>query len=390
MAPAAPGGGGLRFQVAWSAAAVHTTRATNGCAQTMNIVYGVSGEGLGHVFEAVEVATRLKGEGHNVRVLTYGERACALLRDFNPTRIAGINLHFNREGMSLVDTTLGNLGIFPFYLRNWRRLRRELAAFRPDAFITAYEPFSTFASHALGTPLISMDNQNELLHVRPAPEARTFGLRLVQLATRVCTYGAAHYVVKSFEKPENCERNVHFVSPVIQTVIRRLEPTTGQHVLVYLTKPNAELIGVMKTMSESFLVYCNNRVGEDGNISYRAPGEGYLRDLCACKAIIGTTGFSLIADAIYLRKPYYGVPLRKQFEQTHNARFLGRSGLGEFSEKPSRQDLERFLASLPTYRERLARYRFDPQEQVEVLLGLLREVGPRPAAGPPEEAGVPR
>jgi len=356
----------------------------------MNIVYGVSGEGLGHVFEAVEIATRLKGEGHNVRMLTYGERACTLLRDFNPTRIAGITLHFNRDGMSLFDTTLGNLGIFPFFLRNWRRLRWELAAFQPDAFITAYEPFSTFASHALGRPLISMDNQNELLHVRPAPDMRTFGLKLVQLATRVCTYGAAHYVVKSFEKHESRASNVHFVSPVIQTVIRRLEPTAGRHVLVYLTKPNAELIGVMKAMRESFVVYCNNRIGEDGNISYRAPGEGYLRDLSSCKAIIGTTGFSLIADAIFLRKPYYGVPLRKQFEQTHNARFLGRSGLGEFSEKPSRQDLEGFLANLPAYRERLARYRFDPDEQVDVLLGILREVAPSPAGKPSEEAGVAR
>jgi len=344
----------------------------------MNIVYGVSGEGLGHVFEAVEVATRLRAEGHHVRVLTYGERACALLKDFDPTPIAGIGLHFNRDGMSLVDTTLRNLGIFPFYLRNWRRLRRELTAFRPDAFITAYEPFSTFASHALGRPLISMDNQNELLHVRPAPGSRTFGLKLVQLATRVCTYGAAHYVVKSFDKPDHCGANVHFVSPVIQSVIRRIEPTEGPHVLVYLTKPNAELIGILKTMPEPFIVYCNSRVGEDGNISYRAPGEGYLRDLGSCKAIIGTTGFSLIADAIYLRKPYYGVPLRKQFEQTHNAHFLSRSGLGEFSERPTADDLRRFLGGLATYRQRLHRHRLDPDEQVRVLLRLLREVAPGP------------
>ena len=355
----------------------------------MKIVYGVSGEGLGHVFEAVEVAARLQQEGHAVKVLTYGDRACAMLKDFNPTRIAGIHLHFKRDGMSLFDTTSRNLGIIPFYLRNWRRLRRELTAFQPDAFITAYEPFSMLASHALGRPLISMDNQNELLHVRLPREYRTFGLKLVQLATRACTYGAAHYVVKSFHKPDRCAKNIHFVSPVIQTVIRRLEPRIGQHVLVYLTKPNPDLVGIMKTMHETFVVYCNNRIGEDGNISYRAPGDGYLRDLCGCKAIIGTTGSSLIADAIYLKKPYYGVPLRKQFEQTHNAHFLSQSGLGEFSENPSVDDLTRFLANLPAYRERLARYQFDPEEQVEVLLGLLREVGSGASCSPARVSGVP-
>jgi len=352
----------------------------------MNIVYGVSGEGLGHVFEAVEIATRLRKEGHTVKVLTYGDRACTLLKDFSPTRIAGIHLHFKREGMSLFDTTLKNLGIFPYFIWNWRRLKRELAAFQPDVFITAYEPFSTYAAHALEKPLVSMDNQNELLRLRHQPERGTFALKLAQLATRVCTFGAAHYVVKSFHKPDQCEENVHFVSPVIQSVIKRLQPRIGEHVLVYLTKPNPDLIDVLKTMDESFVVYCNNRIGEDGNISYRAPGDGYLRDLCDCKAIIGTTGFSLIADAVYLGKPYFGVPLRKQFEQTHNARFLSRSGFGEVSENPTARDLEQFLANLPAYRERLAQYRLDPDEQVEVLLEVIGEVSaefarPTPGVG---------
>jgi uncharacterized protein (TIGR00661 family) len=370
--------GRLAFLIAQAAPDVHTTHALDESTKTMNIVYGVSGEGLGHVFEAVEIAARLQEEGHTVKMLTYGDRACALLKDFSPTRIAGIHLQFKREGMSLFDTAWRNLGIFPFYLRNWRRLRRELAAFQPHAFITAYEPFTTFASHALRKPLISMDNQNELLYLRLASEPRTFALKLAQLATRVCTYGASHYVVKSFHRPDGCKKNVHFVSPVIQGVIRRLQPKVGQHVLVYLTKPNPDLVDVLKTMPETFVVYCNSRIGEDGNISYRAPGDGYLRDLCECKAIIGTTGFSLIADAIYLKKPYYGVPLRKQFEQTYNAHFLGRSGLGEFSETPSARDLSRFLANLPAYRERLARYHLNPDEQVEVLLDVLGKVARSP------------
>jgi len=108
----------------------------------MNIVYGVSGEGLGHVFEAIEIASRLKREGHNVRVLTYGDRAYNSLAAFNPTRIEGVHLYFNSEGMSLFDTVFKNLRIFPFYVRNWRRLRRELLEFRPDVFITSPSAWS--------------------------------------------------------------------------------------------------------------------------------------------------------------------------------------------------------------------------------------------------------
>ena len=55
----------------------------------MKIVYGVSGEGLGHVFEAIEMVTRLKREGHSVKVLTFGDRAMHALAAFSPTRIEG-------------------------------------------------------------------------------------------------------------------------------------------------------------------------------------------------------------------------------------------------------------------------------------------------------------
>jgi uncharacterized protein (TIGR00661 family) len=337
----------------------------------MKVVYGVAGEGLGHVFEAIEIIDRLRREGHAVKVLTFGERACASLQAFGPTRIEGVHLYTNAKGFSLAATFARNLRIFPFYLRHWRRLRREIEAFEPDVFVTAYEPFTTLVAHVLRRPLISMDNQNELLHLPPGGEPPTFALRLVQLATRICTYGADYYLVKSLAKPACHEPRVRFVSPIIQSRIRQLVPRDGAHVLVYLTKPNPDLIGVLRSLEETFFVYCHNRVGDEGNVHYRAQGEGFLRDLQDCKAIIGTTGFSLISDSIYLRKPYFGVPLRKQFEQTHNARFLRNSGLGTSSETPTADELRRFLAGLPAYRERLARYRLDPTEQEETLLALL-------------------
>jgi uncharacterized protein (TIGR00661 family) len=285
--------------------------------------------------------------------------------------------------MSLFDTVVKNLRIFPFYLRNWGRLRRELREFRPDAFITAYEPFSMVASHVFRRPLISMDNQNELLYIRAPRGTNMFAFWLARLATRVCTFGARYYIVKSFKKPEGGGERVRFVSPIIQKEIRSLSPVAGDHVLVYLTKENPELIGILKSMHETFAVYCNNRVGEDGNISYRAQGATFVRDLSGCKAIIGTTGFSLIADSIFLKKPYFGVPLRKQFEQTHNAHFLTQSGLGEYSENATRGELERFLADLPRYRARLCAYQLDPAEQEETLVGLLRQIASGQASSVP-------
>jgi uncharacterized protein (TIGR00661 family) len=337
----------------------------------MNIVYGVSGEGLGHVFEAIQVIGRLRAEGHVVKVLTYGDRACESLATFAPTRIEGVHLCFDERGMSVPATARRNLPIFPFYLRHGRRLRRELEAFRPDVFLTAYEPYTTIMAHVLKKPLVSMDNQNELLHLRPPAGTDLFGFRLVQLATFVATRGAVEYVIKSFLKAADPGPHLHYVSPVIQDEIRAIHPTADGPVLVYLTKPNPELVAVLRTLPGTFVVYCHNQVGSEGNVVHRAQGPTFLADLARAPAIIGTTGFSLIADAIYLRKPYFGVPLKRQFEQTYNAQFLARAGFGAFSESPTREELAGFLGGLPAYRERLAGLRFDPAEQEETLLRIL-------------------
>jgi uncharacterized protein (TIGR00661 family) len=348
----------------------------------MNIVYGVSGEGLGHVFEAREVAALLRRDGHAVKILTYGDRACRSLAEFQPTRIGGIEMFFTARGLSLNRTFWGNLRTFRFYLGGGRRrVMREIADFQPDVFITAYEPFTTLAAHRFHRPLISMDNQNELRHLPRPRGADPFAFHLARIATRIVTWGAAAYIVKTFDRRPRGDAREHLVSPIIQNEIRTLRPSLGDHVLVYLTKPNPRLLEVLKTLGERFVVYCQNRVGEEANLVFRAQGPSYPRNLGDCKAIIGTTGFSLIADSIYLKKPYFGVPLKKQFEQTHNAHFLRDSGLGEFSENPSRADLEGFLGRLPVYRERLAGFDLDPAEQENTLRAILERMGRERGAG---------
>jgi uncharacterized protein (TIGR00661 family) len=337
----------------------------------MKIVYGVSGDGLGHVFEAREIARMLQDDGHVVKVLTYGERALENLAAFSPTRIGGVQQVYGPDGLSLPKTFRRNFRVFPFYFRHGRRLLRELAEFQPDVFLTAFEPFTTLAAHQLRKPLVSMDNQNELRDLERPPEADAFAFHLTRLVTRIVTYGAADYIVKTYHRRARPAGRMHPVAPIIQQEIRRLRPTDGEHVLVYLTKENPPLLEVLKTVEQSFIVYCLNRVGADGNLTFRRQGPAFLRDLESCKAIIGTTGFSLIGDAIYLKKPYFGVPLKGQFEQAYNGRFLAESGLGACAERPTREQLGHFLSRLPAYRAKLLDYDLDPAEQEQTLRRVL-------------------
>ena len=189
-------------------------------------------------------------------------------------------------------------------------------------FLTAYEPFTMVASHLFGRPLISMDNQNELLHIAPPEGTNLFNFLLARAATALCTQGAMFYVVKSFATRTRSTSRVRFVSPIIQQEIRRLKPSKGRHIFAYLTKPNPQLEGIMHSRTSSSSCTATTGWGEEGQHLLPRSGRHVPLRPGRCKAIIATTGFSLIADSIFLKKPYLGVPLKGQFEQTHNARFL--------------------------------------------------------------------
>ena len=340
----------------------------------MRIIYGVSGEGSGHVFEAIEVASFLEQHGHTVKIFTYGNRAVAILEQyFDTTCIKGISLYFNSKGLSLPQTILKNTDCLSFYFKNSRRLRRDIKDFNPDIFITAYEPFTTLMSHFMHKPLISVDNQNDLLYVPKPNKASWFQFHLVRFATKICTYGATEYVIKSFRHDLKSRSNIHFVSPLIQKGILDLKSTNGSHILVYLTKPNDMFINTLRTIPEDFIVYCNTQTERRGNVTFKTSGPAFLADLSTCKAIMGTAGFSLINDAMYLKKPYFAVPLKKQFEQIYNAQFLESAGIGSYSENPTREDVETFLVNLDRYRDRLDQIDIRPFDQIKTILSLVEK-----------------
>jgi UDP-N-acetylglucosamine:LPS N-acetylglucosamine transferase len=94
------------------------------------------------------------------------------------------------------------------------------------------------------------------------------------------------------------------------------------------------------------------------------------QELAGCKATIGTSGLSFITEAIWLKKPFFGVPLKGEFEQTANSMFIKEAGLGDFAEHPSREEIGAFCAGLDGYRAAMAEFRFDPDAAGKALLEL--------------------
>src|SRR5207302_1375663 len=113
---------------------------------------------------------------------------------------------------------------------------------------------------------------------------------------------------------------------------------TGDHVLVYQTSASdAGLLPTLGQMPEyKFFIYGLKR-NDQKSKKNAVPAncfvkefseQGFVDDLATSQAVVCNGGLSLIGEALYLGKPIMSVPVRNQFEQLMNARYLEKLGYG--------------------------------------------------------------
>ena len=89
---------------------------------------------------------------------------------------------------------------------------------------------------------------------------------------------------------------------------------------------------------ETFRVYGYDREAQDGNLHYRPfSKEGFMSDLASSKAVMATAGFTLMSEALWLKKPMLALPMAGQFEQQLNGHCLEQMGLGKNARNPRRK-----------------------------------------------------
>ena len=170
---------------------------------------------------------------------------------------------------------------------------------------------------------------------------------------------------------------------ILRDQILNAAVTDGDHILVYQTSPSFHsLLPALQAMDGyRFKVYGLNKSEIHGNVSLHTFSEdGFIADLAGCRAVIANGGFTLMSEAVYLRKPVLSVPVGKQFEQVLNGHYLYRLGYGESWDTLDADTITHFLANVPRYRENLASYRQDGNRE---LFDALDEALPLLAAGQP-------
>ena len=346
----------------------------------MKILYGVTGEGMGHATRSRVVLDHLV-EKHEVQVVVSGRAHGYLSRAFPSLKvheIHGLTMVYEdnrvRKARTAYEVLRGIVHV-PENLETMRRIRHD---FGPEVCIADFESLAYLFAKEHGLPVLSIDNMQIINRCRhngiKIPDEERGAWRLARAFVKAKLPGCDHYFITTFFFPEVRRKRTSLHPPILRRPIldARAGATRGEHVLVYQTSDtHTELVPLLRKLPHRFVVYGYKRSESVGNVTLKDfSEEGFVEDLATCRAVVAGGGFSLMGEAIYLGKPLYSIPLRGQFEQTLNALYLEKLGYGEYHPQLTGKSLDRFLESADDYAEALSEWRQDGNHH---LLSALDE-----------------
>lgn len=336
----------------------------------MRILYGVTGEGMGHATRSKVVCEHLVRRGHKVKIVVSGRAHAFLAKSFpDVVEIKGLTIRYVDNRMDR-DGTLGRnvLAAPDLFATNVAKYLDMVKDFAPDCVVSDFDSFAYLFAKRHGLPILSIDNQQIISRCKLDPEVKKgqrVDYQLTKGFIRAKLPGCDHYLVTTFFHPpirKKYQGDTELVPPILRKIIldAKKKAHFGNHVLVYQTSASdKELIPTLSSIgNEKFIIYGLRRNAIVDNCTLKDFSEdGFVKDLASAKAVVTNGGLSLIGEALYLGKPIFSVPVRNQFEQVLNARYLEILGYGLEAPKIDAQLLRLFLDEHHRYAGRVAKHR---------------------------------
>ena len=358
----------------------------------MKILYGVVGEGMGHATRSKVVLEHLVDAGHRVKVVASGRAHGFLSKSFDDVvEIQGLTMQYREGAFDRDASLLRNVLMSPkMVLENAQAYFDEVRGFAPEMVLSDFDSFAHLFARRHRLPIVSIDNQ-QIIHRCKHDRAIKDGMGIDFAGTKAFVTaklpGCDHYLITSFFFPKVRDKFAHnttLVPPILRKPILEARATRGDHVLVYQTSASdQQLLPTLKKLkNRSFVVYGLRRDAlEDNCVIKDFSEEGFVKDLASCRAVVTNGGLSLLHEAIYLGKPVFSVPVRHQFEQEMNARYLEKLGYGLGAPFIQADTLEWFLQQENRYVEALRSHKQRGNEEMFLVLDNLVERFARRDAG---------
>jgi uncharacterized protein (TIGR00661 family) len=357
---------------------------------SMKILYGVVGEGMGHAMRSRVVLEHLLAEGHEVEIMASGRAVDYLQKKFSSegvevNRIRGLHIIYEdnrvRPGRTLWSNVLAGTAMVPVNIGAYFEL---VANFKPEVVISDFESWTYFYAKAHRLPIFSIDNMqviNRCTHPDEVLAGHEASFRFTKAFVKSKLPFCDEYLITTFFYPALRKERTRLFPPILRPEIlaARERARRGDHLLVYQTAEGHDTLA--RTLAETGLecrIYGMRRdLTEEvveGNLRYQPFSETkFIDDLATSRAVVAGGGFTLMGEAVFLRKPMLAIPVGGQFEQVLNARYLERLGYGRMAADVDDADaLRAFVAAVPSCEEKLAGYTQDGNrllfDQVDHLL----------------------
>jgi uncharacterized protein (TIGR00661 family) len=325
----------------------------------MRIVYGVNGQGLGHAMRSKVVLDYLTSRGHEIKVVCFGKSFDYLKEFFDCFEVTHWELVYKNNKLSYLQTGLKDVKRVGKVFKSFRAVKKLFDEFNPNFVITDYEPMVSILAKAKRLPCLSIGNHHFITKTKISyPKKKYFRYFLpVKMVNDTWTPFADLFIVASFADVPVKNKKTVLVPPIVQTDVALLSPETGDQILVYLTAGADAVIEEIKKLDQKFIVYGYDKDEVVANLQFKKfSRQGFIHDLQYCKAVLATAGFTLISEALSLKKPYFCLPIAKQFEQILNGLYIKKCGFGDYADEFELKQFEEFLKNLPEYQKNLERY----------------------------------
>jgi uncharacterized protein (TIGR00661 family) len=343
------------------------------------ILYGICGEGLGHASRCRILINHLK-KNHDIKIVAGGKAYKFLSKEFeNVEKIESPRLIYEGRDVRLFHSIISMLykSISKTPL-SFLKIRRIIKNFKPDVCITDAEPISHLAARFSKIKRMSIDNPQALIYRKyPVTIKEIIPWFALIVALKFAMFGADKYIIYDFYDQKVKDPRVLFLKPLIQEGILTQKPTIGNHIFVYQTSSSTEFIfKIFKKFNEKFIIYGFNKDLIDENLVFRQFNEiDFYNDITNSKAVITNGGFSVLSEALYLKKPIFSIPIKNQFEQVFNAKIIEKLGVGVYSTDLTENNLKDFIKNLDFYMGNLKSYIPGNQEKtLEIIEEEIQKV----------------
>lgn len=284
----------------------------------MKILYAIQGTGNGHLSRAKEIIPYLTPYGE-VDLLVSGTQSNVQLPYL---------IKYKKHGLGFTFGTHGNIAIVDT-VKNFRpvKLMKDVLEFPVhtyDLIINDFEPLTAWACKLKGKTCVALSHQASYLSDKsPRPAKKSFFAEGI-----LKNYApATHHIGFHFD---SFDTFIH--RPVIREEVRNKELSNHGHISVYL--PAYSDTTVVKHLSivrdVKWEVFSRETKGayKVGNVCIQPiSNEAFTQSLATGNGLLTGGGFEGPAEALFLGKKVFSVPMSNQYEQLCNAEAMKKLGV---------------------------------------------------------------